>query len=134
MLKKTITYVDYDGNKRTEDHYFNLSKAELIEMDQSNSGGLGKMVHRIIQTQDSAKQMALFKEMICRSYGIKSDDGKRFIKNKEVLEEFLQTEAYTTLFMELASNAEKAAEFVRGIVPKDLAEKLGQLDSEDLNA
>ena len=122
MLKKTLTYVDYDGNERTEDFYFNLTKAELMEMTLSTSGGLDKYIERITKTQDTAKLIELFKEIIHKSYGIKSDDGKRFIKRPEILEEFTQTEAYSDLFTTLATNDDEAAAFVNGIMPKELVE------------
>ena len=122
MLKKTMTYVDYDGNERTEDFYFNLTKAELMEMTLSTSGGLDKYIERITKTQDTVKLIELFKEIIHKSYGIKSDDGKRFIKNKEILEEFTQTEAYSDLFTSLATDDKEAANFVNGIMPKELLE------------
>lgn len=117
MLKKTITYVDYDGIQRTEDFYFNLSKAEVAEMQMSTAGGLDKMINRIISEQDGKRIIELFKDLVLRSYGKKSDDGKRFIKSKELAEEFSQTEAYSDLFMELATDSEAAAAFVNGIVP-----------------
>lgn len=117
MLKKTITYVDYDGNERTEDFYFNLSKAEIAEMELSTAGGLDKMINRIIAEQDGKRIIELFKNLVLKAYGKKSDDGKRFIKSKELAEEFSQTEAYSDLFMELATDAKAAAAFVNGIVP-----------------
>lgn len=117
MLKKTMTYTDYDGNQRTEDFYFNLSKAEVAEMQMSAAGGLDKMINRIISEQDGKRIIELFKDLVLRSYGKKSDDGKRFIKSKELAEEFSQTEAYSDLFMELATDSEAAAAFVNGIVP-----------------
>lgn len=120
MLKKTITYTDYDGNERTEDFYFNLTKAELMEMELSTEGGLEKKLNKIIASKDSTKIIETFKDIIVRSYGEKSDDGKRFVKNKEIADGFTQTEAYSELFMELASDADKAAEFINGIIPKDI--------------
>lgn len=125
MLKKTMTYIDYDGNQRTEDFYFNLSKAEVAEMEMSTAGGLDKMINRIIAEQDGKRIIELFKDLVLKAYGKKSDDGKRFIKTKELSEEFSQTEAYSDLFMELATDADAAAAFVNGIVPNmsDLAKK-----------
>lgn len=120
MLKKTITYEDYNGNKRTEDFYFNLTKAELTEMNFSVNGGIDTYISRIINEQDAGKIMEIFKEFILKAYGIKSDDGKRFIKNDQVREEFSQTEAYSELFMELATNAEAATAFINGIIPSDI--------------
>lgn len=120
MLKKTISYVDYDGNERTEDFYFNLTKAELLEMSLSTAGGLDKYIEKITKTQDTPKLIELFKDIIIRSYGVKSDDGKRFIKNQEITEEFTQTEAYSDLFMSLATDDKEAADFLNGIIPKSL--------------
>ena len=117
MLKKTITYEDYDGNKRTEDFYFNLSKAEIMEMELGVSGGMTQMLNRIIAEQDSEKIIKTFKEIILKAYGEKSPDGKRFIKSEELSTAFSQTEAFSQLFMELATDADAAAKFVNGIIP-----------------
>lgn len=118
MLKKTLTYTDYDNNERTEDFYFNLTKAELTEMELSTSGGLESRIRKIIATQDIPEVVVIFKELILKSYGEKSPDGKRFIKSKEIAEAFSQTEAYSDLFMKLATDADAAADFVNGITPK----------------
>lgn len=118
MLKKTITYTDYDGNERVEDFYFNLSKAEVAEMEMSEYGGLSNLLKKIVQEKDTKRIIEMFKDLILRSYGEKSQDGKRFVKNQELREAFSQTEAYSELFMELAGNAEAAAAFVNGIVPQ----------------
>lgn len=122
MLKKTITYTDYDGVERTENFYFNLTKAELMEMELSIAGGMKKMLERIIQADDMPKLMKEFKDLILRAYGEKSADGKRFVKSKELSEAFSQTEAYSELFMKLITDDKEAASFVNGVVPKDLAE------------
>lgn len=118
MLKKEITYMDYDGNERTEDFYFNLSKAELAEMEASRSGGMIKTIQKIIKEQDQVRLVEIFKDLILRSYGEKSLDGRRFIKNQELRDAFEQTEAYSILFMEVGTDADSAAEFVEGILPK----------------
>lgn len=118
MLKKTLTYTDYDNNERTEDFYFNLTKAELTEMELSTSGGLETRIRKIIATQDIPEIVVIFKELILKSYGEKSPDGKRFIKSKEISEAFSQTEAYSDLFMKLATDADAAADFVNGITPQ----------------
>lgn len=123
MLKKTIKYTDYDGNEREEDFYFNLNKAEVTEMELSKQGGLSEYIKRIVAAQDAPSLIELFKELICKSYGEKSLDGKRFVKSKELTEEFTQTEAYAELFVELASNAEEATKFVNGIMPKNMKVK-----------
>lgn len=121
MLKKTINYTDYNGTERTEDFYFNLSKAEVMEMELSTTGGLAEMIKRVVATQDQPAIIKIFKDLILKAYGVKSPDGKRFIKSQALCEEFSQTEAYSILFMELATDDKKAAEFVNGIVPADIA-------------
>ena len=119
MLKKTMTFTDYNGNERTEDFYFNLSKAELSEMELSTTGGLGKMIQDIVAAQDTPRIISIFKDLILKSYGIKSADGRRFIKSKELSMEFAQTEAYSDLFMLLATDEAAATEFINGIVPQE---------------
>ena len=119
MLKKTITYEDFDGNKRTEDFYFNLSKAEVLEMEMGISGGMTQMLNKIIAAQDGGRIIKTFKDIILKAYGEKSPDGKRFIKSEEISTAFSQTEAYSQLFMELATNADTAATFVNSIIPVD---------------
>lgn len=120
MLKKTITYTDYNGTERTEDFYFNLTKAELMEMEMSTSGGLAETIQRIVSTQDAPAIIKIFKELILTAYGQKSLDGKRFVKNQDIRDEFAQTEAYSQLFMELATDADAAAKFINGIIPSDI--------------
>ena len=117
MLKKTITYTDFDGNERSEDFYFNLSKAEIMEMELGVSGGMSQMLNKIVAAQDSERIIKIFKEIILKAYGEKSPDGRRFIKSEELSTAFSQTEAYSQLFMELATNADAASKFVNGIVP-----------------
>ena len=119
MLKKTMTFTDYNGNERTEDFYFNLSKAELSEMELSTAGGLGQMIQDVVSAQDTPRIISIFKDLILKSYGVKSADGRRFIKSKERSMEFAQTEAYSDLFMLLATDEAAATEFVNGIVPKE---------------
>ena len=121
MLKRSITYTDYNGGTRTEDFYFNLTQAEVTEMELSVDGGLVEMINRIVAAQDGKQIIATFKDIILRAYGEKSPDGKRFIKNQELRDAFAQTEAYSILFMELATNADAAAAFVHGIVPAQAA-------------
>lgn len=124
MLKKTVTCVDYNGVEYTDDYYFNLTKAEIMKMEMGVAGGLAEKLQKIIATNDAVKIMEFFEELVLKAYGEKSDDGKRFIKSPEISAAFSQTEAYSTIFMELALDAEKAAEFVNGIVPADLAKQL----------
>lgn len=120
MLVKNIKYVDFDGNERSEDFYFNLTKAEVTEMEMSTEGGLAKMLEKIVAEQDSRRIIEIFKDLILKSYGEKSPDGKRFTKNKEIRDSFSNTEAYSELFMSLATDAEKASAFINGILPKNL--------------
>lgn len=117
MLKKTIEYKDYDGNTRKEDFYFNLTQAEVTEMELSVEGGLVEMINRIVAAQNGKQIIDTFKNIILKSYGEKSPDGRRFIKNQEVRDNFAQTEAYSKLFMELATDAKAASDFINGIVP-----------------
>jgi hypothetical protein len=119
-----MTYRDFNDVERTEDFYFNLTKAEVMEMEMSTKGGLAEMIQRIIAAQDQPAIIKIFKDLIIRSYGVKSPDGKRFIKNDEVVDEFVQTTAFSDLFMELATNADAAAEFINGVVPADMAKQI----------
>lgn len=134
MLKKTITYEDYDGNTRTEDFYFNLNKAEIIDW-LTTSGGytLDKMMERLIKTENSKEIMEIFKDLLYRAYGEKSLDGRRFNKSKEVKDNFIETEAYSVLYMELVSDAKAAADFFNRIIPKDLAAEVGKLMEDPSN-
>lgn len=123
MLKKTITYTDFDGNNRTEDFYFNLSKAEVVEMEMGVTGGLTQMIHKIVAAQDNKIIFDTFKTMILKAYGEKSPDGKRFVKNQDLRDAFEQTEAYSILFMELATDEQKSIDFVKAIIPTPTPEK-----------
>ena len=130
MLAKEIAYVDYNGNERKETFYFNLSKAELMEMELSTSGGWQQYMNRIIEAQNHVELVKIFKELILKSYGEKSDDGKRFIKSQELSTAFSQTEAYSNLFMELSTDANAAAAFANGIVPGDVSEEAQKIQKE----
>lgn len=121
MIKKTITYTDYNGVERTEDFYFNLSKAEIMEMELGTTGGLAEMIQKIIAAQDAPAIIKVFKDLVLRAYGEKSADGKRFMKSDDIALGFSQTEAYSILFMELATDADAAAKFINGVVPADMA-------------
>lgn len=124
MIKKNIVYTDYNGVERSEDFYFNLSKAEITEMELSTTGGLAEQIKRIVAAQDQPAIIKIFKELILKAYGEKSADGKRFEKkNGELAAAFAETEAYSQLFMELATDADAAAAFVNGIVPADAAKQ-----------
>lgn len=121
MLKKTMTYTDYNGEERTEDFYFNLTKAEVMEMEMSISGGLTEMIARITAAQDSAEIIKTFKDLVLKAYGEKSPDGKYFLKEdkdgRPLSAGFKQTEAYSNLFMELSTDADAAAKFFNAIIP-----------------
>lgn len=123
MLKKTITYTDFDGNEQTEDFYFNLTKAELAEMELSVDGGLAERIQKIVKTNDTPTLIKVFKDIILRAYGEKSPDGKHFVKSEELRNSFACTEAYSALFMELATNADAASSFINGIIPADLRQQ-----------
>ena len=120
MLKKTITYIDYNGVERTEDFYFNLSKAEVLELEMGTTGGLTEMINKIVAAQDTPTLIKIFKDLVLRAYGEQSPDGKRFIKSDEIRDAFSQTEAYSNLFMELATDAEAASKFFNGIIPDNV--------------
>lgn len=132
MLKKTITYEDYEGNTRTEDFYFNLSKAEVFKwLTTSGDYTLDKVLIRLSQERNGKKAMEIFEDLIRSSYGKKSLDGRRFIKNKEVWEEFYQTEAYSIMFTDLVSDARKASEFINSVIPNDLAREIARIMKEN---
>lgn len=134
MLKKTFEYEDYNGVKRKEDHYFNLSKAEIMEMELGTTGGLAEMIQRVVDAQDTPSIVKIFKDLVLKAYGEKSPDGRRFIKvdsdGHKLADDFAQTEAYSMLFMELATDADAAAAFINGIVPSDV--KVDQATIEQL--
>lgn len=122
MLKKTITFTDYNDQQLTEDFYFNLSTAEITEMELSQKGGLTEYMKKIIAEEDGKKLVELFKELITKSVGKRSGDGRRFIKNQEIIDDFVQTEAYSQLFIELSTDADQAAAFITGVVPSNMKE------------
>lgn len=121
MYKKVMNYVDFDGNQRTEEFYFNLTKAEIQKMAYSVEGGLDKLIRKIIETRDYHRLIQLIEDLIARSYGEKSLDGRRFEKSPEILDKFMQTNAYSDLYMELSGDDKKLLEFVKGIIPSDVA-------------
>ena len=122
MLKKTVSYEEYNGVERTEDFYFNLSKAEVAEMELSVEGGFSKMLEDVVKSKDNVKIVNIFKQMVLKAYGEKSADGRRFVKSEELAQAFAQTEAYSEIFMELALDSNAAAAFVNGIMPANLDE------------
>lgn len=135
MLKKTIVYHDYDGNERSENFYFNLSKAEVMEMEFSFTGGMTNVIEQMVNTQNTARIMELFKKIIMAAYGEKSADGKRFMKigpdGRRLAEGFVETEAYSELFMELVSDPKKFADFIAAVIPALPAEAKAALAAAD---
>ena len=127
MIKKTVTYTDYNEVERTENFYFNLSKAEVMEMEMSTEGGMAESIQKIVDAKDAPAIIRVFKDLVLKAYGVKSDDGRRFMKTQpdgtRYADDFKETEAYSQIFMELATDADAAAKFINGIVPADLAQK-----------
>lgn len=119
MLKETITYSDFNGTERTEVFHFNLTEAEIMEMELGVAGGFSKMIEDIVSAEDMPSIIKVFKDLILKAYGEKSVDGKRFIKSEELSNAFAQTEAYSKLFMKLATDADAASRFVNGLIPAE---------------
>ena len=117
MLAKKITYADYDGHKRTETFYFNLTKSEITELQLTYPGGYAEYIEKVVESGDAPELMKMFKDIIRRSYGEKTDDGKRLVKSDELSRAFMETLAYDELFMELCHDADYALKFVAGIMP-----------------
>lgn len=130
MLKKTVTYTDYNGVERTEDFYFNLTKAEITEMELSTAGGFAEMLQKVVAAQDGPTIVKVFKDLVLKAYGEKSPDGKRFVKSEDISTAFAQTEAYSQIFMELATDAKAASAFVTGIMPADMQADAKKLAAE----
>ena len=128
MIKKTITFVDYNGTTRTEDHHFNLNKDEIAELQFSIEGGLNHLIENIVKAEDAAQLIKLFKKLILLSYGEKSEDGRYFRKNEELTERFASSPAYSELFMELATDDAKAAAFINGVLPSDMTKAIASPD------
>lgn len=124
MYKITEKYTDYDGNEREEDFYFNLTEAELTDMELTTEGGLSAMLNRIIAAKDTAKLISVFKDLILKSYGQKSPDGRRFIKNDELTKEFTEVPAFSQIYIRLATDDKAATQFVNNVIPKDLQNRL----------
>jgi hypothetical protein len=127
VLKKTITYTDFNGEEVSEDFFFHLSKAELVEMEMSHEGGLEESLKKIIAAEDAKSIIAEFKNIILSAYGKKSIDGRRFIKNQQLRDEFESTEAYSVLFMELVTDTDAAINFINGVIPAGLAEEAAKV-------
>jgi hypothetical protein len=120
MYKKSLTYETFDGVEVTEVFRFNFTAAELTDMELNMPGGMQKYINDIIEAKDNREMVKLFQELLINSYGVISDDGRRFIKNDTIREEFKQTNAYSELFMLFATNEDEASKFINGILPKNL--------------
>ena len=127
MIKKTVTYKDLNGKERTETFYFHYFESEIMVMEMSEEGGLAERIQRIIDAKDQASLLKVIKKFVVDAYGIKSDDGRRFIKNPEVKAAFVECPAYSKIYMELLTNDELAAEFVNKVVPEDMKEQLAEI-------
>jgi hypothetical protein len=134
VLKKTITYKNFNDEEVSEDFYFHLSQSDLVELEMSHSGGLSTSMQRIIAAEDNDSLIKEFKIIILKAYGKRSDDGRRFIKNQALREEFESTGAYSALFMELITNTDAAIEFTNGVIPTGMAEEAAKLAGIDPKA
>lgn len=123
MIIIPIPYTDYNGVQRNEKHMFNLNQAEMAEMELTTAGGMNETIKAVIEAQDTTALVKIFKDLILKSYGVKTPDGKRFAKSHELSTEFSQTEAYSKLFIELATNTEAASTFMNGIISDDVTTK-----------
>lgn len=132
MLSKKIKYLDFNGNEREEEFLFNLTQAEVMEMELSETGGLAESIKKVIAAQDAPKIIKIFKELILKAYGEKSADGKMFMKSEELSRNFSYTNAYSKLFMELATDDQAAAAFVNGIVPSDTEDTVDSTNQKSL--
>ena len=127
MLKKTVTYIDYNGTERTEDFYFNMNQVEAIELEYGAIPGkrLTDMLVEMSNTSDAVTIITLLKEFLLKTYGEKSPDGNQFVKNKDIRDAFEQSPAFPKIYLELATNAEYAAEFITGVIPSEVRAELG---------
>ena len=129
MIKKTVTYTDYNGEQRTETFYFHYTEAEILDMEMSEEGSFADRIQRIIDAKDKTALMKLIKKFVIDEYGVKSEDGKRFMKNDELKTAFLECPAYSDIFMEMVTNDEIAAEFVNGVIPSTMKDRVAKLSN-----
>lgn len=116
MHKEIITYNDLNGVQRTEDFYFDLSKPEIVKMQASTKGGYDVQLKSIAASLDGAKIMDFFENFISKSFGVKSEDGRRFMKSDEISRSFMETPAYEVLFEKLVTDDKYAADFVNAVM------------------
>lgn len=124
MFRIQKTYTDFNGNERKEDFYFHLTEAEVMKMQLGTTGGLAETIQRLIDLQDGPAILKIFEDLVLKSYGVKSPDGREFIKNQALRDSFMQTQAYSDIYVELATDADKAAKFINGILPANLAKQV----------
>ena len=129
MIKKTVTYTDYNGEQRTETFYFHYTEAEILDMEMSEEGSFVDRIQRIIDAKDKTALMKLIKKFVIDAYGVKSEDGKRFMKNDELKTAFLECPAYSDIFMEMVTNDEVAADFVNGVIPSTMKDRVAKLSN-----
>ena len=129
MIKKTVTYTDYNGEQRTETFYFHYTEAEILDMEMSEEGSFADRIQRIIDAKDKTALMKLIKKFVIDAYGVKSEDGKRFMKNDELKTAFLECPAYSDIFMEMVTNDEVAAEFVNGVITSTMKDRVAKLSN-----
>lgn len=127
MITMTIKFTDFDGIERKEDFQFNLTEQEIARMNLEKKGGLKKYLENIIAAKDLPELTKLFEGLIQKSYGIKSPDGRKFVKSKEILDDFMATQAYSDLYMRLITNADEATKFINGIVPESMAKEIAKV-------
>lgn len=127
MFKITKTYTDFNGNERKEDFYFHLTEAEVLKMQLGTTGGLAETIQRLIDLQDGPAILSIFEDLVMKAYGVKSADGREFIKNQAIRDSFAQTQAYSDIYVELATDADKASKFINGILPANLANKVADV-------
>lgn len=131
MTSKTITYKDWNGKDRTETFYFHFSQAELMEMEISHEGGFSERVKKIAAANNLPDMLKIWKNFVLDAYGVKSEDGRRFMKNEEIRQSFVECPAYSIIFMELATNTEAASNFINTVVPADMAAQVAAMQAKN---
>ena len=131
MIKKTVTYKDLNGKERTETFHFHYFESEIMDMEMSEEGGLAERIQRIIDANDRPSLLKVIKKFVIDAYGVKSEDGRRFIKNQEVKDAFVQCPAYSKIYMELLTDDELAAAFVNGVIPEDMKETFANIAAKE---
>jgi len=126
MIKKTVTYEDFNGEKKTKELWFHFSESEITNEELTTEGGLYNTIRKMTEEQDRIMLAKLFRQIILKSYGEKSADGERFMKSQEIMDNFEHSAAYDALYMELATDTQKVSDFVKGTLPKNLAARVDE--------